>query len=87
MRTPLATVVRHAAETMADTAIRNRRAERHLDPGDRDSWEMVAIHDLLTAIDIASEHEPLTREGLRVVVEQAEREWADRYPVAEAATS
>lgn len=87
MRTPLATVVRHAAETMADTAIRNRRAERHLEPGDRDAWEMVAIHDLLTAIDIASEREPLTPDGLRVVVEQAEQEWTDRYPVNEAAAS
>lgn len=86
MRTPLATVVRHAAETMADTAIRSR-GQVHLDPGDRDSWEMVAIYDLLTSIDIASEREALTPDGLRVVVEQAEREWADCYPVAEAATS
>lgn len=81
---PLATVVRHAAETMADQAIRHARQQPSLrHTGDRAAWELVATYDLLTSIDIASEHEPLAPAGLRAVVERAEREWVDRYPVAE----
>lgn len=84
-RYPLSTVVRQAAERMAELSMAHAEATRR-PTGDFDSWQVVATWDVLRAIDLASEREALTPAGLRAAVEQAERDWATLYQLQGAAS-